>query len=172
MVRPSRGDARPGMWRREAGTVVRRVAPFPEQTTAPFAITAGLRIPRVPTEWAPHSHSLHELVWVRGGTLTSRVEGRVFTVSEGHGLWMPAGLVHGGRATAGAKFYEAFFAPDRAPFAFEEPRAIAMTPLLESLLAHLSRTDLDVRARLAAGPAAAARTRGAGALTHGRPLRA
>ncbi|HBF79024.1 MAG TPA: AraC family transcriptional regulator [Streptomyces sp.] len=135
------------MWRREANTVVRRVPPLPEQTTAPFAIVAGLRIPSVPTEWSPHAHPLHELVWVRGGTLTSRVRDRVFTVSTGHGLWMPAGTTHGGRVTAGARFYEAFFAPDRAPFAFEEPRAIAMTPLLESLLNHLSRTDLDAAAR-------------------------
>ncbi|MFE4454519.1 helix-turn-helix domain-containing protein [Streptomyces sp. NPDC056796] len=147
MVRPSLSDVSPGMWRREAGTEVRRVAPSPEQETAPYAITAGLRIPRVPTEWAPHAHALHELVWVRGGTLTSRVEDRVFTVSEGHGLWMPAGVVHGGRATAGARFHEAFFAPDRAPFAFGEPRAIVMTPLLDSLLSHLSRTDLDAAAR-------------------------
>ncbi|MFD7707843.1 helix-turn-helix domain-containing protein [Streptomyces sp. NPDC059786] len=147
MVRSSRGEVSPGMWRREAGTVVRRVPPPAEQMTAPFAIIAGLQIPRVPTEWAPHSHALHELVWVRGGTLTSRVEDRIFTVSEGYGLWMPAGVVHGGRATAGACFHEAFFAPDRAPFAFEEPRAIAMTPLLESLLTYLSRTDLDAAAR-------------------------
>ncbi|MGW1818753.1 helix-turn-helix domain-containing protein [Streptomyces sp. NPDC002125] len=135
------------MWRREAGTVVRRAAALPEQTGAPFVISAGLRIPSVPTEWAPHSHPRHELVWVRGGTLTSRVEDRVFTVSEGHGLWMPAGVVHGGRATAGAEFHDAFFAPDRTPFAFEEPQAIAMTPLLESLLTHLSRPDLDAEAR-------------------------
>ncbi|WP_438829101.1 helix-turn-helix domain-containing protein [Streptomyces hintoniae] len=150
MARSSRGEARPGMWRREAGTVVRRAAPVPERAAAaPFAIIAGLHVPRVPTEWAPHSHPLHELVWVRGGTLTSRVEDRVFTVSEGHGLWMPAGTVHGGRSTAGAEFYDAFFAPDRTPaaFAFEEPKAIAMTPLLESLLTHLSRTDLDADAR-------------------------
>ncbi|WP_428935679.1 helix-turn-helix domain-containing protein [Streptomyces sp. ACT015] len=147
MVRSSRGEASPGMWRREAGTVVRRVTAVPGPTA--FAIIAGRHVPRVPTEWAPHSHPLHELVWVRGGTLTSRVEDRVFTVSEGHGLWMPAGVVHGGRATAGAEFHDAFFAPDRTPdaFAFEEPRAIAMTPLLESLLTHLSRTDLDAAAR-------------------------
>ncbi|MFJ4623775.1 helix-turn-helix domain-containing protein [Streptomyces sp. NPDC088812] len=149
MVRSFRGEASPGMWRREAGTVVRRAVALPDRAVAPFAITAGFHIPRVPTEWAPHAHSLHELVWVRGGTLTSRVEDRVFTVSEGHGLWMPAGVVHGGRATAGAHFHDAFFAPDRTPFAFAfgEPKAIAMTPLLESLLAHLSRTDLDAAAR-------------------------
>ncbi|MGW6062970.1 helix-turn-helix domain-containing protein [Streptomyces sp. NPDC055189] len=147
MVISSRGDASPGMWRQEAGAVVRRVAPFPEQAIAPFAIFAGLQIPRVPTEWAPHSHPRHELVWVRGGTLTSRVADRVFTVSEGYGLWMPAGVVHGGRATAGAQFHEAFFAPDRTPFAFEEPVAVAMTPLLESLLTHLSDMELDAAAR-------------------------
>ncbi|MFF0225930.1 helix-turn-helix domain-containing protein [Streptomyces sp. NPDC004629] len=135
------------MWRREKGTVVRRAAALPDQATAPFAIIAGSQVPRVPTEWAPHAHPLHELVWVRGGTLTSRVEDRIFTVSEGHGLWMPAGVVHGGRSTAGAEFHEAFFAPDRTPFAFEGPIAIAMTPLLESLLTHLSRTDLDAAAR-------------------------
>lgn len=127
--------------------MVRRAAAVPEQATAPFVIFAGSRVPRVPTEWTPHSHPVHELVWVRGGTLTSRVGDRVFTVSEGHGLWMPAGVLHGGRATAGAEFHDAFFAPDRTPFAFEEPIAIAMTPVLESLLTHLSRTDLDGAAR-------------------------
>ncbi|MFD4033011.1 helix-turn-helix domain-containing protein [Streptomyces sp. NPDC058637] len=147
MVRPSRDDATPGMWRREAGTAVRRSVALPDEAEAPFAIVAGFRIPPVPTEWAPHSHPLHELVWVRRGTLTSRVRDRVFTVFEGHGLWMPAGVVHGGRATAGAEFHDAFFAPDRTPFAFGEPKAIAMTPLLESLLTHLSRTDLDAAAR-------------------------
>ncbi|MEU6674173.1 helix-turn-helix domain-containing protein [Streptomyces sp. NPDC046925] len=147
MVISSRGEAGPGMWRQEAGAVVRRVAPFPEQAIAPYAIFAGLQVPPVPTEWAPHSHPRHELVWVRGGTLTSRVADRVFTVSEGYGLWMPAGVVHGGRATAGAQFHEAFFAPDRTPFAFEEPVAVAMTPLLESLLTHLSDMGLDAGAR-------------------------
>lgn len=145
MVRVSRGAVTPGMWRREAGTVVRPAEPLPEQAAG--AILAGSRIVPGPTEWSPHSHPLHELVWVRGGTLTSRVGDRVLTVVEGHGLWMPAGMVHGGRATAGAEFFDAFFAPDRTPFAFADPMAIAMTPLLESLLTHLSCADLDAEAR-------------------------
>ncbi|MGX1516339.1 helix-turn-helix domain-containing protein [Streptomyces collinus] len=147
MVGASRGEASPGMWRRETSTVVHRSVALPDQAAAPFVITAGFRIPRVPTEWTPHSHPLHELVWVRGGTLTSRVAGQVFTVSKGYGLWMPAGMVHAGRATAGALFHDAYFAPDRTPVAFGEPKAIAMTPLLESLLTHLSYTDLDAAAR-------------------------
>ncbi|MFJ2178406.1 helix-turn-helix domain-containing protein [Streptomyces sp. NPDC087851] len=147
MVRSSPAGASPGMWRREKGTVVRRAAALPDRATGPFVIIAGSRVPRVPTEWAPHAHPLHELVWVRGGTLTSRVEDRIFTVSEGHGLWMPAGVVHEGRSTAGAEFHDAFFAPDRTPFTFEGPMAVAMTPVLESLLTHLSRTNLDAGAR-------------------------
>ncbi|MGW4875115.1 helix-turn-helix domain-containing protein [Streptomyces sp. NPDC004262] len=147
MVRSSGGETSPGMWRREKGTVVRRAVELPAQASAPFAIRAGLHVPAVPTEWPPHAHLQHELVWVRGGTLTSRVADRIFTVCEGHGLWMPAGTVHAGRATAGAEFHDALFAPDRTPIAFDEPRAITMTPLLESLLAHLSRTDLDAGAR-------------------------
>ncbi|MFJ4681894.1 helix-turn-helix domain-containing protein [Streptomyces sp. NPDC088789] len=147
MARSSCGEATPGMWRREAGTALRRAEALPEERSTPHAIVAGVQIPHVPTEWAPHAHAMHELVWVRGGTLTSRVADRVFTVFEGSGLWMPAGVVHGGRATAGAEFHDAFFAPDRTPFAFGEPKAITMTPLLESLLTHLSRTDLDTEAR-------------------------
>ncbi|MFE6886848.1 helix-turn-helix domain-containing protein [Streptomyces sp. NPDC057694] len=147
MVRSSGAEASPGTSPRSTGVVGHPAPAVPGRAAAPFVITAGFRVPRVPTEWAPHSHPVHELVWVRGGTLTSRVEDRVFTVSEGHGLWMPAGVAHGGRATAGAQFHDAFFAPDHTPFAFGEPTAIAMTPLLESLLTHLARTDLDAAAR-------------------------
>lgn len=139
-----------GMRQRAVGTVMRRAVASPERAVGSGAIVAEFRIVPAPTEWAAHSHRLHELVWVRGGTLTSRVGDRVFTVFEGHGLWMPAGVVHAGRATEGARFHSAFFAPDRTPFAFGEPQAIAMTPLLVSLLAHLSRTDLDEAARLRA----------------------
>ncbi|MFC8007034.1 helix-turn-helix domain-containing protein [Streptomyces olivaceus] len=147
MYRSRPQPAGPSTWPREPGTVVRRAAAVPPGGAAPFVIRAGSRAHGVPTEWEPHSHPLHELVWVRGGTLMSRVADRVFTVSEGQGLWMPAGIVHGGRLTAGVEFHDVFFAPDRTPFAFEEPTAIAMTPLLESLLTHLGRADLDGAAR-------------------------
>lgn len=46
-----------------------------------------------------------------------------------------------GRTTAGVEFHDAFFAPDRTPFTFEGPTAITTTPVLESLLTHLARTD-------------------------------
>ncbi|WP_260987969.1 AraC family transcriptional regulator [Streptomyces sp. CFMR 7] len=136
-----------GTWSREPGTVTCRASAVPPGADAPFVIIAESHVSGVPTEWEPHTHPLHELVWVRGGTLVSRVADRVFTVSEGQGLWMPAGVVHGGRLTAGVAFHDAFFAPERTPVAFDGPTAIEMTPLLESLLTHLVRTDLDAAAR-------------------------
>ncbi|WP_239476041.1 AraC family transcriptional regulator [Streptomyces sp. CS090A] len=136
-----------GAWPREPGTVTRRASAVPAGAVAPFVILSESHVSGVPTEWEPHTHPLHELVWVRGGTLMSRVADQVFTVSEGQGLWMPAGVVHGGRLTAGVEFYDAFFAPERTPVAFDGPTAVEMTPLLESLLTHLARTDLDAAAR-------------------------
>ncbi|MFV2174023.1 AraC family transcriptional regulator [Actinomadura sp. LOL_016] len=137
----------PRIGRREPGTRVRRAAPLPEGAVAPFVIVAESHVPGAPTEWEPHAHPAHELVCVRRGAVTSRVGDRVFTVSEGCGLWIPAGEVHAGRLTAKAELRTAFFAPDRTPVAFEGPTAIEMTPVLESLLMHLARTDLDAGAR-------------------------
>jgi quercetin dioxygenase-like cupin family protein len=63
-------------------------------------IVAESEVTGVLTEWSPHAHPMHELVWVPGGTLTSRVGNRIVTVPAWFGLWMPAGVVHGGRLTA------------------------------------------------------------------------
>lgn len=133
-----------GSWEREPRTVLRRAAPV---TSSPHAVVAESEAPGVPTEWEPHSHPMHELVWVHGGTLTARIGDRVFTIAEGRGLWLPAGEVHAGRLTARVELHDAFFAPERTPMSFNGPTAIAMTPVLESLLAYLTRTDLDEAAR-------------------------
>jgi len=101
----------------------------------------------VPLEWEPHSHTEHELVWTRGGTLTARVGDRVLTVSEGSGLWLPAGVVHTGRLTARARLFNAYFAPYRTPVAFKGPTVIVITPVLEALLRHLAGAGLDDGAR-------------------------
>lgn len=147
MTLPLRSVAGLGAWRREPSTVVRPGKAHPGNPARPFVIFAESEIPAAPLEWDPHSHPLHELVWVRGGTLTARVGDRIFTLTDGEGLWLPAGQVHGGRLTAKVEFHAAFFAPDRTPLAFDGPTTIAMSPLLESLLKHLSRTDLDDDAR-------------------------
>ncbi|UAJ79287.1 helix-turn-helix domain-containing protein [Leifsonia sp. ZF2019] len=136
-----------GSWSRERATVVRRAGRMPTGPAEGSVIRAESEVPAVPLEWEPHAHPQHELVWVRGGTMTTRVGDRVFTVSAGSGLWLPAGAEHSGRLTAGVEFFDAFFATEGTPLAFDEPTVIRMSPLLESLLAHLARADLDAGSR-------------------------
>jgi len=139
-----------GSWAREPGTVRRPAVEVPVAMARGFAIVAESEVPDAPVEWEPHAHPMHELVWVRGGSLTARVGDRVFTVSDGSGLWIPAGTVHAGRLTARIAFHDAFFDPDRAPVAFVDPTVVTMTPVLESVLLHLADPELDPAARVRA----------------------
>ncbi|MBB2948370.1 AraC-like DNA-binding protein [Actinoplanes lutulentus] len=147
MFAPAHDDLSLGTWRRDPGTVVRRAVSVPAGDLGPLAIVAESEVPGAPTDWLPHAHPMHELVWVRGGTLTSRIGNRIFTVPAGFGLWLPAGVIHGGRLTAAAELHDAFFDPGRTPVEFAGPTSITMTPLLESLLLRLARRDLDADAR-------------------------
>ncbi|MFI8524134.1 helix-turn-helix domain-containing protein [Promicromonospora sukumoe] len=147
---PSTGDAR-GSWRRDPRASVGRTYPVPADAPAAFTIVAESHVVDTATEWEPHVHPAHELVWVRHGTLTARVGGQVFTVSEGFGLWVPAGQEHAGRLTAGVELYDAFFAPEHtpahAPPVVDGPTVVAMGPVLQALLIRLARRDLDPAAR-------------------------
>ncbi len=147
MTLDSHSDAGLGAWRREPSTEVRPGRALPANKPSSSVIHTESETPAAPLEWDLHSHPLHELVWVRGGTLTTRVGNRIFTLTDGEGLWLPAGQVHGGRLTAKVEFHTAFFTPSRTPLAFDGPTTITMNPLLESLLKHLARTDLDDAAR-------------------------
>lgn len=76
----------------------------PAEITAPFVILSEGQWPRVPEHWPWHTHSVHELVWVRHGTMTTRIRTddgeHLFTVPEGRGVWLPAGVHHAGQLTA------------------------------------------------------------------------
>jgi AraC-like DNA-binding protein/mannose-6-phosphate isomerase-like protein (cupin superfamily) len=136
-----------GSWRREPGTVVRKATTVVSDTPVSFVIFAESETSGVPLEYEPHSHPTDELVWVHGGTLTALIDKRLFTVSDGCALWMPAGTMHAGRVTANAQLNGAYFAPHQAVSQFDGPTTLVMTPVLESLLTHLARTDLDSTAR-------------------------
>ncbi|MFD6445043.1 helix-turn-helix domain-containing protein [Promicromonospora sp. NPDC060204] len=147
MAASTRPDDARGSWQRDPTASVGRTFPVPADTPAAFTIVAEAHVVDVATEWEPHVHPAHELVWVRHGTLTARLAGQVFTVSEGFGLWVPAGVEHAGRLTAGVELYDAFFAPERTPPVLAGPTAVAMGPVLQALLVHLARRDLDPEAR-------------------------
>ena len=154
MAATTRPGAARGSWRRDPRASVGRTYPVPADAPAGFAIAVESHSVAVATEWEPHTHTAHELVWVRHGTLTARVGAQVFTVSEGFGLWLPAGQEHAGRLTAGVELYDAFFAPgqtppgpDSTPHGLDSTTVVAMVPVLQALLVHLARPDLDPAAR-------------------------
>lgn len=134
-----------GAWHTEPGTV--RRSGVEGRLSSDSIIQAGSEVFFTPVEWEPHAHDLHELVWARNGTVTALAAGQLFTVPEGWGLWLPAGVVHRGRLTRGVELSSAFFAPDLAPTAIVGPVEVVMTPVLDSLLIHLARPDLDPAAR-------------------------
>ncbi|MBF6670324.1 AraC family transcriptional regulator [Glutamicibacter sp. FBE19] len=136
-----------GAWPREPGTALAQASALPSGATSSFVILSETHAIDVSTEWEPHFHDAHELLWAREGTLTAQIEGQIFTVSEGYGLWIPARKLHGGRLTARIKLFSAFFAPERSSASFRNPTVITMEPLLESLLVHLSQKNLDEAAR-------------------------
>ncbi|MHC9045371.1 helix-turn-helix transcriptional regulator [Microbacterium saperdae] len=139
-----------GAWRREDKTVVLHEVQVPHVVPAPFAILSESVFVEAPLEFDPHTHPLHELVWVRGGTMTVRLADSIVTVPDGHGLWIPAGTVHSGRTTARTVLYDALFDPARSAVEFAHATTIEVTPVLASLLTHLERKDLSENARMRA----------------------
>lgn len=149
MDKPAEVSAR-GAWRRQPRTLVLHKVDSPQSIASPFAIAAESVLVTVPLEFDPHTHALHELVWVRGGTMTVRLDDRVVTLPDGYGVWIPAGEVHSGRTTAGVTLCDAYFEPRRSSVEFTEATVVEVTPLLASLLAYLERDDLPDAARVRA----------------------
>ncbi|QHF23264.1 helix-turn-helix domain-containing protein [Rathayibacter sp. VKM Ac-2804] len=143
-------DSARGTWRREPSTVVVADTGTPSRIAEPFAIAADSVLLEAPHEFAPHRHELHELVWVRGGTMTVRLEHRILTVPDGFGVWIPAGTEHAGRTTARTALCDALFDPERSPVPITTPVLVEVTPVLAALLTRLSRSDLEPAARLRA----------------------
>lgn len=172
-------DAARGSWRGSARALSGHTVELPAGAPQQFTIIVESHYVAEPTRWEPHSHPAHELVWVRRGTMTARIGNRIFTTSEGFGLWIPAGQTHSGRLTPGIELFDAFFStgaanrddhgdrggrgevsadqsealgtaapplPTLLP-AFSSATTLAMTPVLQSLLIHLTRTDLEPAAR-------------------------
>lgn len=114
-------------------------------------VTGGEENP--PTTWDSHSHPAPELVWVRRGAMTTFAEGRIFTVPEGRGIWIPANTEHSGTVTTGVTLYGTLFAPAAVSAGgFTPPghtTVVTMDSVLESLLTYLGRDNLtpDARAR-------------------------
>ncbi|MGO2752075.1 MAG: AraC family transcriptional regulator [Pseudoclavibacter sp.] len=143
-------EAGHGSWPRELTTRVLPDVQVADEVPGPFAILSESVFVASPLEFEPHEHPLHELVWVRGGTMTVRLAESIVTVPDGYALWIPAGTVHSGRTTARTTLFDALFDPQRSPIGFTAPMTIEVTPVLASLLSYLEGTALTDDARLRA----------------------
>ena len=139
-----------GSWPRELTTRVLPDVQVANEVPGPFAILSESVFVSSPLEFEPHEHPLHELVWVRGGTMTVRLAESIVTVPDGYALRIPAGTLHSGRTTAKTTLFDALFDPARSPVGFTDPMTIEVTPVLASLLAYLEGTELSDDARLRA----------------------
>lgn len=98
------------------------------------------------TVWGEHSHPTHELLWHDAGSGIVRVGRRLWTVVGGVALWIPAGLVHSGRARAGSRQRTVHFTLD-TPVLGSGPVAVELTPLLGLLIDRLGTEGIGEESR-------------------------
>ncbi|MEV5826671.1 AraC family transcriptional regulator [Spirillospora sp. NPDC052242] len=99
------------------------------------------------TTWNEHSHPWHELLWNERGASTAVVGARVWTITPALGLWMPAGTLHSGSATAGTWCRAGFFGFGTVDPISPSPVGVEITPLLRLLLERLSDAALSAESR-------------------------
>ncbi|MFX4291029.1 AraC family transcriptional regulator [Streptomyces bohaiensis] len=99
------------------------------------------------TVWGEHSHAWGELLWNERGASSAVVGARVWTITPTMGLWMPAGTVHAGSASAGTRMRAAFFGYRTTPSISQRPVTVEITPLLRLLLDRLDEPGLANRSR-------------------------
>ncbi|MDN6509376.1 MAG: AraC family ligand binding domain-containing protein, partial [Corynebacterium sp.] len=65
------------------------------------------------TTWGEHAHPTHELLWNERGAATATIDRRVWTITPGVGLWIPAGTLHSGFTASGVWHRAAQFSTTR-----------------------------------------------------------
>lgn len=98
------------------------------------------------TVWGDHAHPTHELIWHESGAGVVKVGRRLWTVAGTVALWIPAGLVHSGRAHARSRQRTVHFAVDTPPLG-KGPVAVELTPLLALLVDRLAQDGLAEESR-------------------------
>lgn len=123
--------------------MIRPTPPQARPEDIDFSIAGQAEVTPYPIEWEPHTHPIHELLWVRRGTMTTRIGRDRYTLPGNIGIWIPAGIEHSGRVSGGAEFQASFFNPEISTFNPATPVCVDITPLLHELLVHLAQDGLN-----------------------------
>jgi AraC-like DNA-binding protein len=84
-----------------------------------------------------HSHDVHEVVWGATGTRTVEIGPDTWIVPPTIGVFIPAGILHGGTVAAGTAYRCTLIDPALADPGLVEPIAIAITPAWREVILRL-----------------------------------
>ncbi|WP_145503602.1 AraC family transcriptional regulator [Streptomyces sp. CFMR 7] len=121
----------------------------PGAVDTPFVIQGYDEVVSHDILWDAHSHPFHELLWNERGASCAVVGERIWTITPTLGLWMPAGTLHSGSATAGTWLRAGFFGFRTTSSISDTPVAVEITPLLRLLLERLGEPGLAPSSRAA-----------------------
>ncbi|MET9095864.1 helix-turn-helix domain-containing protein [Streptomyces cyaneofuscatus] len=113
-----------------------------------WLLTTGTFATPEPTEWAETAHQEHELLWSTTGNVTVEAAGHLWLVPPTLGIWLPAGMPHRVRASAGAVTYATFLSPELVTVAWSTVVGIPMSRLLRELLLHNQNEEMGTDERL------------------------
>ncbi|MEU0691750.1 AraC family transcriptional regulator [Streptomyces uncialis] len=118
------------------------------QVEDPWLLTTGTFRASEPMEWETVSHPEPELLWSGTGNVTVEAAGHVWLVPPALGIWLPAGMPHRVKASAGTVTYATFLNPDLTTAASTTVTGIPMSRLLREILLHNQREEMPDEARL------------------------
>ncbi|WP_204247104.1 helix-turn-helix domain-containing protein [Arthrobacter alpinus] len=122
----------------------------PRAVPDPFLLTTGMMEQEEPYQWPPHSHDEHELIWSARGVVTILVDGRMWSVLPGTGLWIPRGVVHEGHMGGGVASRVTLFSPEAWTRGWKNTTAVNVNEAVQQLLVHLAHTGMPAEERLRA----------------------
>ncbi|MBR0756394.1 helix-turn-helix transcriptional regulator [Bradyrhizobium jicamae] len=93
-------------------------------------------------EVADHSHRKGQLVFALGGGVTCRVPSGLWMVPPHCAVWVPGGMPHSNRATANARLFFVYIAPDNVALP-DRCCTLSISPLLREVIVELSDQAAD-----------------------------
>lgn len=85
-------------------------------------------------QFGMHRHDYHELFWGTSGPFSVTTERRMWIVSPMIGLFVPAGVLHGGHSSRSVRYHLTEFPATRFEWAGGEPQAVAVPAAARELL--------------------------------------
>ncbi|MCM2393841.1 helix-turn-helix domain-containing protein [Streptomyces albipurpureus] len=118
------------------------------QVDDPWLLTTGTFATPEPMEWEEMAHHEPELLWSSTGNVTVEAAGHLWLVPPTLGIWLPSGMPHRVRASAGAITYATYLNPSLIQISWPTVTGIPMSALLREILLHNQRTSMPDTERL------------------------